>query len=205
MKQPSFHTKTSPYREDLMTFQRTGRIAPAIAVALFGLLLILLLGACAPDASAAILSPALGDVLEAEAAGEVYVAAPAVELPKLADLPPEEVAEGVPADLAEAIANGNVDNALTLVAARGCIGCHQLDPANQLVAPTWHNVGDTAVSRIPGMSPAEYLHQSILKPNDFIVEGYLANIMPQTYGDQLTTQDFGDIIAYLLSQNGQPE
>lgn len=188
-----------------MTFQRTGRSVPAVPVALLGLLLILLLGSCTPNAEAAILSPGLGDVLEAEAAGEVFVAAPPVELPKLVDLPPEEVVEGVPADLAEAIANGNLDNALTLVTARGCVGCHQLDPANQLVAPTWHNVGDRAIGRIPGVSPGEYLHQSILAPNDYIVEGFLPNIMPATYGDQLTTQDLGDIIAYLLSLNGQAE
>ncbi len=34
----------------------------------------------------------------------------------------------------------------------GCVGCHSTDPAAQMTGPTWHNIGNTAVSRVEGES-----------------------------------------------------
>ncbi|MGL4649498.1 MAG: c-type cytochrome [Caldilineaceae bacterium] len=192
-----------PSREDLMMFQRSGRTWPAVVVTLLGLTLTLLLAACAPNADAAIISPDLGIVLEAQAAGEEIAAVPTPIPPKLAEFTPEEILAGVPADLAEAIANADIANGPTLATNNGCIGCHALDPAVVMTGPTWHNVGDTALIRIPGTSPAEYLHQSIVAPGSFLVPGYV-NVMPATYADTLSTEDLGTLIAYLLAQNGQP-
>jgi len=186
-----------------MKFPSVCRSVPAVTILLIASAAVLLLAACAPDASAAIISPNLGAQLAAAEAGGAVALVPTPVPPKLAELPPEAVLAGVPADLAEAIANGNIDNGPTIAAARGCIGCHQMDPANQAVAPTWYNMGDTAVIRIAGVSPGEYLHQSIVAPNSYIVPNFLANVMPQNYSEQLSTQELGDVIAYLLAQNGQ--
>jgi cytochrome c551/c552 len=186
-----------------MTFERSGRRIPALAILLVGLVVISALAACAPNADAAIISPDLGEVLAAEAEGQVVVREPTPEPPKLVSLTPEEQLAGVPDDLAAAILAGNVESGATLATSNGCIGCHALDPAAQMTGPTWYNIGDTAVSRVAGESPGEYLHLSIVAPNDFVVTGYPANIMPQTYVDTLSTEQLGDIIAYLLSQNGQ--
>ena len=70
-----------------------------------------------------------------------------------------------------------------------------------MTGPTWHHMGDTAVSRLPGESPALYLYHSIVGPTMFVVPNYPNNIMPANYGDQLSVQEIADLIAYLLDQN----
>ncbi len=166
------------------------------------LVAVLLLAACAPDPTALIISPQLGEQMAAlEAGNEVVVAAP-TEAPKLADLAPEAVTAGLPEDVAAALASADPANGEQLALARGCIGCHSLDPNATMTGPTWHNVGDTAVSRVPGESPAFYLYHSITNPNLFVVPNYPSNIMPANYSEQLSTQELADLIDYLLQQNG---
>jgi hypothetical protein len=60
-------------------------------------------------------------------------------------------------------------------------------------------MGERAGTRIEGMAPADYLHQSIMEPSAFVVEGY-PDVMPHTYGETLTEQQISDLIAYLLTQ-----
>jgi hypothetical protein len=49
------------------------------------------------------------------------------------------------------------------------------------------------------MSAKEYLLESILHPDDFIVPGMPAGIMPRTYADKLTNLQIGDLVAYMLT------
>lgn len=171
--------------------------AIAVAAALF-------VSACAPDATASIISPQLGAQLAAQEAGQDIVAVPTEAPPLLASLTPEQVFAGVPADLAAAIQAADPAGGAVIATANGCIGCHNLDPAAVMTGPTWYNMGDAAVARMPGVGPAEYLHQSIVNSGAFVVPNYPAGIMPATYGDTLSGDDLATLIAYLLSQNGQP-
>lgn len=169
----------------------------------FSVVFVLAMG-CSPDAEREIISPDLGARLVlAQSAGEVVVAATPVP-PKLAELPAEQVTAGLPDDVLQAITNATPANGETLALTFACIGCHALDPNEVRTGPTWHNMGDTAVVRVPGESPAFYLYHSIIAPNEHVVEGYPANIMPQNFGQTMSVQQLGDMVAYLLSQNGQP-
>ena len=186
-----------------MEFLRRNRV---LLVASLLLVIVVALSACMPDATTRIISPDLGPQLVAEAEASKVEATPTGEAvaPKmLADLSEDEIYAGLEPDVVDAIKNGDLANAETLVMTNGCIGCHSLDPDAQMVGPTWHNVGDTAVTRIDGMSPAAYLYDSIIAPNDYVVEGFPGNVMPTTFGDTLSTQELGDLVAYLLSQHGQ--
>ena len=80
-----------------------------------------------------------------------------------------------------------------------CSSCHRTDTEQTLVGPGLLNVGDRAGERVEGMTAVEYLHNSIVNPNDYVVEGFLEGLMPQTYGETLTEQEINDIIAYLLT------
>lgn len=173
-------------------------IVGAVAVAA------LALSACAPDVNASIISPQLGVQLAAQQAGQELVIAPTPVPPKLADLTPDQITAGLPDDLAQTLAAADASQGPTLAATKGCIGCHAVDPAVQMTGPTWYNVGDHAITRVPTESPAEYIHQSIINPNGFVVPNFPASIMPQNYGEQLSTQELADLIAYLLAQTGQP-
>jgi cytochrome c oxidase subunit 2 len=82
----------------------------------------------------------------------------------------------------------------------GCNACHVLGDAKAVgvVGPTLEGIGTAAANREPGKSAEEYLHQSIVKPNEFVVEGYPANVMPQDYGQRLSEQDIDALVKYLV-------
>ena len=50
-----------------------------------------------------------------------------------------------------------------------------------------------------GQSAEDYLRESIVDPNAFVVDGYGANIMTGTYGSSLTEQQIADLVAYMQS------
>lgn len=156
--------------------------------------------ACAPDPQELIISPQLGDQMVARAAGQQVVRAEPTPLPVLAELTPEQIVAGLPEEIAAALPNADLAHAEQLALTNGCIGCHSLDPAAQMTGPTWYNLGNTAVSRIPGESPALYLYESITNPGKFTVPNYPAGVMPATYAETLSPTDLTDLVAYLLAQ-----
>lgn len=163
--------------------------------------IVLVAAACAPDATQLILSPRLGEQLAALEAGNQVVAAVPTEAPTLADLAPDAVVAGLPEDFAAALAAAQPANGEQVALARGCIGCHALDPNAAMTGPTWYHIGDTSVSRVPGESPALYLYGSIVNPGQFVVPPYPNNIMPANYAEQLSLEELADLVAYLLEQN----
>jgi mono/diheme cytochrome c family protein len=52
---------------------------------------------------------------------------------------------------------------------------------------------------VSGQSAEEYLHESVVEPNAYVVEGFPANVMPTNYGSQLTDQQITDLVAYMLT------
>ena len=111
--------------------------------------------------------------------------------------------DGLPDNLLAAMADADPARGEQLTLTNGCIGCHALNPNQVMAGPTWHNVGATAATRVEGESAALYLYNSIFHPNDYVVEGYMPNIMLQIYEQTLSDQDVADIISYLLSLQGE--
>lgn len=81
----------------------------------------------------------------------------------------------------------------------GCMTCHSLEPGVTLVGPSLATVGAEAGSRVSGQSAEDYLRQSISQPNETLVEGYAAGIMPQGYSNELSGQQVNDLVAFLLA------
>jgi cytochrome c551/c552 len=81
----------------------------------------------------------------------------------------------------------------------GCMTCHSLEPGVTLVGPSLATVGAEAGSRVSGQSAEDYLRQSISQPNETLVEGYAAGIMPQGYSNELSDQQVNDLVAFLLT------
>jgi hypothetical protein len=50
------------------------------------------------------------------------------------------------------------------------------------------------------LSAEEYIHQSIIDPNAYIVEGFQPNIMPQNFEELIAPEQLSDLIAFLLAQ-----
>ena len=56
-----------------------------------------------------------------------------------------------------------------------------------------------AQTRVAGMSAADYIHQSIVEPNAYVVEPFAEGLMYQNYGTDLTEQEINDLVAYTLT------
>ena len=84
----------------------------------------------------------------------------------------------------------------------GCGACHLLSDAGGAgqVGPPLDGIGEVAGTRINGISAADYLEASILNPDEFVVPGYPAGVMPLDYGAKMTPAEVQVMVDYLLSQ-----
>lgn len=87
----------------------------------------------------------------------------------------------------------------TLGGQAGCKSCHSLSPGGIGTGPSLAEIGLTAAERVPGLSAEEYLRQSIVDPNAYLVDDYTRGLMPRSYGDNLTPDEIDSLVAYLLT------
>jgi mono/diheme cytochrome c family protein len=90
-------------------------------------------------------------------------------------------------------------NEFQQAASFACVTCHNPDNEERLVGPGLQNIGDRAATRVEGQDAVTYMRNSILHPNDYLVESYPEGLMPQVYGDIFTDEQINDLIAYLLT------
>lgn len=83
----------------------------------------------------------------------------------------------------------------------GCITCHSLQEGVVIVGPSIAGIGSRAGSTISNMSAEDYLQQSILDPDAYLVEGFPAGTMPQVWEGELTGEQVDQLIAYMLTLN----
>ena len=90
----------------------------------------------------------------------------------------------------------------------GCAACHMLS----VVGPPW-----AASDGLPGLAvraelriaqddyqgeaitAVEYLVESVVRTNAYVVAGYADNLMPPNFGERLTLQNMADLLAYMLT------
>jgi mono/diheme cytochrome c family protein len=102
------------------------------------------------------------------------------------------------ADAGQALAEGTL----------GCAACHILT----VVGPPWTAdgglpaLGTRAEIRIgqddyagEATTGEEYLVESVVMTNAYVVEGYAAGLMPADFGEKLTLQDMADLLAYMMT------
>ena len=82
-----------------------------------------------------------------------------------------------------------------------CRICHSLEPGEDIPGPSFYGIAERAETRVPGLSPDEYLHQSIVDPDAYIVEGYPAGLMVPNLGESLTDSQIADLVSFLLTLN----
>lgn len=169
-----------------------------VVVTLVTLSLMMILVACTPDASGFILSPNLSAQIAARDAGDV-VTVIKEEVKTLADLSQEEIYAGVPEEIMAEIPTVDVATAEDIRLKHGCIGCHSLD-GTDLAGPTWKGLGNRAVSRVKGESPAFYIYQSIVAPSDFLAEGRTDQMTSRNFKETMTPAEIATMIQFVLGQ-----
>jgi cytochrome c oxidase subunit 2 len=83
----------------------------------------------------------------------------------------------------------------------GCLGCHSIDGKDG-VGPTWKGLFGSEVEWMDGKKykvDENYIKSAILRPQLQMRKGYNPNLMPQTYGTLLTSEQIDDLIAYIIS------
>ena len=89
-----------------------------------------------------------------------------------------------------------------LIESQGCTGCHAIEGISQSqVGPALTNIGSVAEERVAdaGVENAQiYIEESIVAPNEYIVPGYNANVMPQTFDQTLSEDQVDALVQYLL-------
>jgi mono/diheme cytochrome c family protein len=112
------------------------------------------------------------------------------------------VIEGLPAPTpAPGAGEDPITRGLLVYNERGCGGCHTIDGVSAgIVGPNLSQVGSVAGTRKPDLAAEDYLRESILDPNAFLVEGFQPNIMPQNFNELIAPEQLDDLIAFLLSR-----
>lgn len=96
-----------------------------------------------------------------------------------------------------------------LFVSMACTGCHVLDQPQTdsnrgLVGPNMGNLNDNAQQRVAGQTAQEYVHNSIVNTNAFVVDGYTPNIMPQNFSQLMSEEEINGLVDWLLDPNRQP-
>jgi cytochrome c oxidase subunit 2 len=100
-----------------------------------------------------------------------------------------------------AIADDPVARGQKVYESYGCKACHTLD-GSDLVGPSFLGAYGRQVELEDGSSTLAdevYIYNSVVDPNLQVVQGYPANVMPQTYADQISDEQIQDYIEFMKS------
>ena len=115
-------------------------------------------------------------------------------IPQVASAVPEEITLGADASPAQLVEAGEQ----VYGGSGGCTACHGLGTrAPDLLGV----VGTVCEQRVPEQSCKEYLHESLVNPNAYVVEGFQP-IMPDM-SRTLSSTEIWSLVAYLESQGGE--
>ena len=89
--------------------------------------------------------------------------------------------------------------------AAGCSVCHSTRPGDDGVGPSLAGVASVAGDRVEGLTAEQYLRQSILLPDQYIVEGWPTGQMLPIYRERLTEEELDSLIVYLLTLTTGPD
>ncbi len=121
-----------------------------------------------------------------------------VGLLKRVGLTPEEYMAGLPAQAQPTPAPARPPE--LLFTEMGCNGCHKLTKADAAgtVGPDLDLLPQVAGERVPGMSAEDYVYQSIVDPNAYVVEGFAPNIMPANFTQRMSEEEIRSLVEWLL-------
>ncbi len=126
-------------------------------------------------------------------------------VPAPAAAPAATIAPSAPQPVASG--KGNVANGEKLFASNGCSACHSLKEGEKLVGPSLYHISQAAGNILKGSdyqgrakTAEDYIRESIVEPNVYIVPGFAAGIMPQDFGKKLNAQGIDDLIAFLMTK-----
>ena len=64
------------------------------------------------------------------------------------------------------------------------------------------DISERAATRVENQGAAHYVFNSIIAPDEFVVESFEAGLMPQNWAEIYSVQEIADIMAYLFTLEG---
>jgi cytochrome c oxidase subunit 2 len=101
---------------------------------------------------------------------------------------------------ANAAGGSATGNAPAIFKSSGCGACHTFSAvagANGKVGPDLDNLADTAQKA--GKSLEDYVHESLVDPNAYVVPGYQPNVMP-SFESSLSSEQIDALVQYLVKE-----
>lgn len=80
-----------------------------------------------------------------------------------------------------------------------CASCHATTDDDVILGPSLAGIAERAGTRVAGMDGETYIHESIVDPRAYTVEGYPDNMMPINYAQVFAPEDIDAIVAYLYT------
>ena len=72
-----------------------------------------------------------------------------------------------------------------LVFKQHCVSCHSTIPNSIVVGPSLFGIATSAADRVSGQSAKDYIENSIINPESYIVDGF-KNLMVTTFSETLS-------------------
>jgi len=85
----------------------------------------------------------------------------------------------------------------------GCISCHSLSLETKTVGPSLFMIGKRADKMVKGLSAQQYIKQSIINPDAYIVNGYTPAVMFAHYSDELDESQIDNLVLFILNNHLQ--
>jgi len=91
----------------------------------------------------------------------------------------------------------------TTFASAGCGGCHAFAPAgtDAEIGPSLDNLAADAEKA--GKPLPDYIRESIVQPEAYVVPGYRAGVMPTTFGKTLKPEELDALVTYLSGKGAE--
>ena len=158
-----------------------------MAVSLFVLCGLLVVGACRP-----FVSPATPNSALPTATAELPTAT--AEPPAATPIPTTTLEPLTAVELGKQVFNTR----FLETSGRHCGYCHHVSESESEKI-SLINIASRAGERVEGMSAEEYIRQSILDPRAFLVEGQPPEGMPLIFAEILSEEDVNNLVAYLMT------
>ena len=86
-----------------------------------------------------------------------------------------------------------------------CANCHLADSEKTNLGPGLLNIKDRGATRVAGQSAAEYIYESIVDTQAYLVEDFDPELMPQNWAAIYSDLEIFDIVAYLMTLEGRSD
>lgn len=80
-----------------------------------------------------------------------------------------------------------------------CSSCHALAGSTVIVGPALAGIATTAATRVAGLTAAEYIEESILRPDAYRPPGFENAQMDASLAKTLTVEQIDDLVAFMLT------